>query len=214
LSDIFQEIEEDLRRDNLAKLWRRYGKYVIVLAVVVVIATGGVSGWREYRHRQSAAEGVRYADALDLVRAGKDKEAADAFAALARTAGGGHAMLARFEEAALRARSGDRDAALGLYDALAADSSTDTVYREAAALLGARVALDKGDAAGAVQRAKPLTDAGNSWRSVALELTAAADLKSGDAAAARQAFQQLADDPTAPAGARQRATQMLATMGS
>lgn len=214
MSDIFQEVEEDLRRDNLAKLWRRYGKYAIAVAVAVVIATAGFSAWREYRHRQSAAEGVRFADALDLVRAGKDKDAADAFAALAGTAGGGHATLARFEEAALRARSGDRDVALGLYDKLAADSSTDEIYREAAALLGARIALDQGDAAGAVQRAKPLTASGNPWRSVALELTGAADLKSGDAAAARQAFQQLADDPNAPAGARQRATQMLATLGS
>jgi hypothetical protein len=213
LSDIFQEIEEDLRRDNLARLWKLYGKYVIAFAVAVVIATGGFSAWREYKHRQSAAEGVRFADALDLVRSGKDKEAADAFAALAGSAGDGHALLATFEEAALRARNGDRDAALGLYDKIAANSSTDEVYREAAALLGARVALDKGDARGALRRAKPLTDSGNPWRSVALELTAVAGIKSGDTAAARQAFQQLADDPDAPAGARQRATQMIATLG-
>jgi hypothetical protein len=212
LSDIFQEIEEDLRRDNLARLWKLYGKYLIAFAVAVVIATGGFSAWREYKHRQSAAEGVRFSDALDLVRSGKDKEAADAFAALAGSAGGGHAMLATFEEAALRARNGDRDVALGLYDKLAADSLTDEVYREAATLLGARVALDKGDAAGALRRAKPLTEDGNPWRSVALELTAVADIKSGDTAAARQAFRQLADDPNAPAGARQRATQMIATL--
>ena len=64
MSDIFQEIDEELRRENLAKLWQRYGKYVFALAVVVVLATGAAVGWREYQSRQRQAEGARYTLAL------------------------------------------------------------------------------------------------------------------------------------------------------
>jgi len=213
LSDIFREIDEELRKENLAKLWARYGRWVIVAAVLLVVATAVGVGWRQYRERESAAQGTRFAAALDLVRDGKDKDAIEAFAAIGRDAGGGHAMLAKLEEAALRARTGDVAGALTIYDRLANDGSLDPIYRAAATLLAARTALDRGDAAGAIRRLQPLTDGQNPWHPFAIELTAFAQLKAGDRAAARKSFQRLADDPNAPAGARQRATQMIATLG-
>ncbi len=212
LSDIFREIDEDLRKENLAKLWARYGRWVIVAAVLVVVATAVGVGWRQYRQQQSAAQGTQFAAALDLVRAGKDKDAADAFAALAQHAGSGHAILARMEEAALKARTGDVAGALAIYDRLASDASVDAVFRDAATVLAARAALDNGDAAGAIRRLKPLTVDSSPWRPFAVELTGFADLKAGDRGAARKSFQELADDPNAPAGARQRAAQMIATL--
>jgi len=212
LSDIFREIDEELRKENLAKLWARHGRWVIVAAVLLVIATAIGVGWRQYRDQRSAADGVRFAAALDLVRDGKDKDAVDAFAAIAQQAGAGHAMLARFEDAAIKTRTGDTAGALAIYDQLAADTSDDPVYRAAATLLAAGVALDKGDAAGAIQRLKPLTDGVSPWRPFAIELTGFAQLKAGDNAGARKSFQQLADDPNAPASARQRAAQMIAAL--
>ncbi|MGH7002261.1 MAG: tetratricopeptide repeat protein, partial [Stellaceae bacterium] len=74
MSDIFQEIDEELRRENFAKLWERYGKYVIALAVVIVVIVAAVVEWRQYQLSQRRAEGVRYAVALDLARQGKDTE--------------------------------------------------------------------------------------------------------------------------------------------
>ncbi|MDE1930427.1 MAG: tetratricopeptide repeat protein [Alphaproteobacteria bacterium] len=212
MSDIFREIDEELRKENLAKLWTRHGRWVIVAAVLVVVATAVGVGWRQYRDQRSAADGVRFAAALDLVRDGKNKDAADAFAAIAAHAAAGHAMLARFEEAALKARAGDAAGALTIYDQLAADTSADPVYRAAATLLAADVALDKGDTAGAIQRLKPLTDGASPWHPFAVELTGFAQLKAGDSAGARKSFQQLADDPNAPPSARQRAAQMIAAL--
>lgn len=213
LSDIFREIDEELRKENLAKLWARHGRWVIVAAVLLVVATAFGVGWRQYREQRSAAEGARFAAALDLVRDGKDKDAVDAFAAIGRQSGAGHAMLARMEEAALKARTGDLTGALTIYDQLAADTSLDPVYRAAATLLGAQAVLDKGDAKGAIQRLKSLTDGASPWHPFAIELTAFAQLKAGDSANARKSFQQLADDPNAPPGARQRAAQMIAALG-
>jgi hypothetical protein len=212
VSDIFQEIEEELRRENFAKLWTRYGKYVIALAVLVVIAVGGFSAWRQYQLHQRQSEGVRYAEALDLARQGKDKDAAAAFAALARQAGGGHAVLARLEEGAIRARSGDVEGAIAVYNALAADGSADPMYRDLGTVLASLYGLKSGDPKAIVERLAPLTGPGNPWHATALELTALAKLKAGDKTEARTIYQRLADDLTAPQGLRARAAEMVAAL--
>jgi hypothetical protein len=212
VSDIFQEVDEELRRENFAKLWARYGKYVIAFAVLLVLATAGVTQWRQYQLHQREAEGARYVAALNLARQGKDQDAAAALAAIARQAGGGHATLARLEDAALKARSGDVDGAIAGYAALAADGSVDPVYRDVATLLAAQYGLKNGDPKAIIAKLAPLTSADNPWHPSALELTALAEIKAGDRASARATYQRLADDLAAPQGLRARAAEMLAAL--
>lgn len=212
MSDIFQEVDEDLRRENYAKLWARYGKYVIALAVLLVVAVAGVTQWRSYREHQREAEGGRYASALELARQGKDKEAAESFAAIARQASGGHAVLARLEEGAAKARSGDVEGAVAAFDALAADAAIEPIYRDLATLLAAQYGLKNGDPKAIIAKLAPLTAADNPWHPSALELTAVAQLKGGDKAAARTTYQHLADDLSAPSGLRARAAEMITAL--
>src|SRR6266705_5954900 len=121
VSDIFREIDEELRRDNLLKLWSRYGKYVIAVALLALLIAGVVVAWREHQASERRAQGQRYSNALAMVREGKDGEAAKVFAVLARE-GGGYSLLAAFEEAELLAKSGDAKAAVVAYDRLAGES--------------------------------------------------------------------------------------------
>jgi len=211
VSDIFQEIDEELRRENFAKLWQRYGQYVLAFAVLVVVAVGAFVGWREYQLRQRQAEGARYAAALSLARDGKDKEAVDALAAMAPKAGG-YGVLARFEQAALKARGGDAAAAIAVYDGIAHDASVDATFRDVATLLAAQYELKSGDAKSVIDRLAPLTAAANPWHPTALELTALAQLKAGDRSAARATYQKVADDLAAPQGLRARAAEMIAAL--
>jgi hypothetical protein len=212
MSDIFREIDEELRRDNLGKLWARYGAYVIGLAVVIVVATAAVVGWREYQAGVQRAESVRYAAALDLVSKNQLSQAADSFSLLAREAGGGQAVLARFQEAALRAKAGDEAAAIGAYKALAQDGSVDVVYRDLATLLAALHELGSADPKSVIAEVAPLSTEGNPWRPSALEITALANLRAGDRAKARDIYKGLADDLTAPQGLRARAAEMIAAL--
>ncbi|HXZ00057.1 MAG TPA: tetratricopeptide repeat protein [Stellaceae bacterium] len=212
MSDIFQEVDEELRRENFAKLWARYGKYVIAFAVLLVLATAGVTQWRQYQLHQREAEGARYVAAMNLARQGKEQDAIAAFAAIARQAGGGHAALARFEDAALKARSGDIDGTVAAYTAIAADDSIDPVYRDVATLLAAQYALKSGDPKAIIAKLAPLTSADSPWRPSALELTALAEIKSGDRPAARATYQRIADDLAAPQGLRARAAEMLTAL--
>ncbi|HEV8677909.1 MAG TPA: tetratricopeptide repeat protein [Stellaceae bacterium] len=213
MSDIFREIDEELRRDNLLKLWQRYGKYVIGVAVLAIVIAGLVVGWRQHQASERQAEAARYASALALARAGKDADAAKAFGDLAR-GGGGYGVLAAFEEAELLARSGDKKAATAAYERLADSSGIDGELRDLAVLLSVMHALADGDPKAAIQRLQPLTANGSPWRASALDLTAAAKLKAGDRAGALEIYQQLADDLTAPRGLRARAAELAAALKS
>jgi hypothetical protein len=214
MSDIFREIDEELRRDNAAKLWERYGKYVIGFAAVVVVATAVAVGWREYQARVQRAESVRYAAAVELAEKNDLARAADDFAALARSAGSGQATLARLQEAALRARAGDEAASIAAYKAIAADGSVDQVYRDLATLLGALHGLRASDAKAIIADVAPLTVSGNPWRPSALEITALAHLRAGERNEARDIYKSLADDLAAPPGLRARAAEMSAALSN
>lgn len=212
MSDIFREIDEELRRDNLQQLWKKYGNYVIALAVLIVVATAAVMGWRAYQDKQREAQGAQYAAALDLAHQGKDADAAAAFAELAQKADSGRVVLARLEEAASKVDTGDTAGAIAVYDQITADNSIDPAFRDAATLLAARYTLDKGDPQTVVAKLQPLTAPTNAWHGLALELTAVAELKAGDTAKARAAFDALSKDPTSPQGVRERASGMLAAL--
>jgi hypothetical protein len=209
LSDIFREIEEELRRDSVAQLWKKYGIYVIGLAVLIVVV-----GWRAYQDKQRETQGAQYASALDLARQGKDADAAAAFAALAQKADAGRAVLARFEEAASKVNTGDAAGAITVYDQLASDNSIGSGFRDVATLLSARYTLDKGDPQTAIAKLQPLMAPTNVWRGLALELTALAELKSGDKSKAQKDFDTLGKDTTAPQGVRQRAAAMAEALAS
>jgi hypothetical protein len=148
-----------------------------------------------------------------MVREGKNAEAARLFATLAQE-GGGYGVLAAFEQAELQAKSGDRKEAIAAYDRLAGSSAIDPEFRDLAVLLSVMQALPDTDAKTAIERLQPLTASGNPWRTSALDLTAAAKLKSGDRDGAREIYQQLADDLTAPQALRARAAELAAALKS
>ena len=121
MSDIFQEVDEEVRREKAAQFWKKYQNLIFAGVALIVLAT---AGYRFYENRKLAAEqaaGAAYEQALAIERAGKDVDAEAAFARLAADAPGGYQTLARLASAGVRAKS-DRDGALKAYDALAADS--------------------------------------------------------------------------------------------
>jgi hypothetical protein len=213
VSDIFREIDEELRRDNLLKLWSRYGRYIIAIALFALVVAGGFVAWRDHQLSERRAQSTRYAGALILAREGKEADAVKVFAAIAHE-GGGYAILAAFEEAALLAKSGDREAAAAAYDRVAAASEFDPDLRGLAVLLSVMQRMPEADAQTTIDRLAPLTASGNPWRPSAIELTALARLKLQDKSGALALFKSLADDPATPQSLRARAAEMATALAS
>ena len=211
MSDIFREIDEELRRDNLLKLWQRYGRYIIGVVVVAMAIAGGIVAWRSHQLTERQARSVRYAAAMTLLREGKNEEAAKVFASVAGE-GGGYGTLANFEDADLAAQAGNGKDAVADYGRIAESSNVGANFRDVATLLSVMNGFDDADPHATIDRLKPLTAPDNPWRATALELTAAAQLKLGDKGAALDIFKKLADDPAVPDGVRSRAAEMTAAL--
>ena len=208
MADIFQEIDEDLRRDRMAKLWTRYGKYAIGAAVLLVAATAVGVAYQNYRLQQYQALGLKYAETGALVRASDDDKAVVGYESLAAQDKSGYGLLARIEAAALKAKdSKDKEGGLAALTAISADGSVDPVYRNLATVLGGLYGIDQSKPEDTIARMKPLGD--GPWRFTALEVTALAQLKAGDKPAALATYQKLADDLDAPASLRSRATEIV-----
>jgi hypothetical protein len=210
---LFREVDEDLRRDKYALLWKKYGIAVLAAAVVIVVATAGVVGWRDHQRGVREKDGDRYVAAATLAHEGKTDQALAAFTALSEDATPGYRTLARLQVAALLAKKGDLKGAVAVYDALAGDSGTEKSFRDLAVVLAALASVDSGDPAALTQRLQPLTAEDNPWRYSALELTALLAERAGNKKAARDIYTRLADDAEAPGGIRVRARQMLGLLG-
>ncbi len=57
MSDIFREVDEDIRHEKYRRLWDRFGSWVIAVAVLIVVGTGGYRGWLYWQDTQSQSAG-------------------------------------------------------------------------------------------------------------------------------------------------------------
>lgn len=212
MTDIFTEVEEDLRRERAKRLWDRYGWIATAAVLLVVLGTAAWQGWKWYEAREAAAAATRYLAAVRAAEGGDQAAAAAAFASLTRDAPAGYRLLARFHEAAARARAGERDIAIGLWDQLAADAATPQPYRDLATLMSVLHQLDGGDPAALSSRLAPLERADGPFRFSARELQAALAERQGQRERAVTILRGLAEASDAPVALRARASETLGAL--
>jgi hypothetical protein len=204
VTDIFHEVDEEVRREQLKKLWERYGYYIIAGCVLIVAAIGGWRGYEWWETKKAAEAGVAFEQAVTLAESGKPQEAEAAFAKLATDGTAGYRVLARLREAAELAQS-DPKAAIKSYDDIAADRGAGEAIQDVAALRAGFLLVDSASYAEMRARLEPLTRADRPFRYGARELLTLSAWKHGDMSAARQWADMIITDPQTPAGARSRA---------
>lgn len=211
--EFFREVDEELQRDRMMALWRRYGGLVMALAVGLVLATAAWVGWKAWQERQRAAEAERFAAAVADVGS-RPAEAAGRLEAFAAEAETGYRPLARLREAQARSAAGDEAGAIAALEAVAADASADPILRDLGALLAASRQIDGGDPAALRARLEPLAAAEAPFRFTARELLALLALRTGDTAGARKMLEDLRQEAGLPPQQEQRVSQLLAALGS
>nr|WP_314073071.1 tetratricopeptide repeat protein [uncultured Roseococcus sp.] len=216
MSDLIDEVEEELRAERARKLAQRYGGLVIGVVLLAMAGVGGWEGWRWYERREAAKVADTFLSATrDAAAEGADLRAvADRFVAMVPQAPAGYRALARLRGASLLAETGQMEQALAAYDALSRDTAADPLYRDLATVMWGLHALDTGNAAEIEGRVAPLTAPGAPWRSSAQEVQALAALKAGNTEQARATLQALTTDVATPQGLRDRAGRLLQGLGS
>ncbi len=213
MADIFHEVDEEVRRERLQKLWERYSIYIIALGVLIV---AGIGAWRAYDWwlaKQAAAAGARFEQALTLSEQGKHAEAEQAFAKIAADAPAGYRVLARFRAAAELAQTKPADA-VKTYDQIAADGSLGQTLQDLASLRAGMLLVDSAPFTEMEKHLVPLTEPGRTFRASARELLALSAWHNHDAAAARKYIDMMTADGETPPGARARAEVLSALIAA
>ncbi len=179
MSELFDEVDEEVRRERLKKLWDEYSIYIIAGALLIIASVGG---WRGYKHAEAEA----------------------AFTDLAAKAPSGYRVLARLRAAA-EVASRDPQGAAKLYDDIAADRSVGATERDLARVRAAQLLLETTSYPSMLQRLEPATAPGATFRHTARELLALSAWRAGDTTAARQWLDVIANDGETPPSLRSRA---------
>jgi hypothetical protein len=213
VSDIFREVDEEVRREQLKKLWERYSGYFIALAVALVVAVGGWRAYQWWQGRLAAEAGSAFTAATVLSEQGKHAEAEAAFAKLAREGTASYRVLAALREAAELARR-DPKAAVAGYDAIAGNSALGPELRDLASLRAGYVLVDSASYEDMRQRIEPLTGADRTYRHSARALLALAAWRANDAAAVRRWFDMILADNETPTTIRTQTEVLMALLAA
>ena len=213
MSDIFREIEQEVRREEALKLWTKYQIPLIALAVLIVAATAAWRFWENGQRKQAEAAGARYEAAMKLAASGKTAEALKGFDSLVESGPAGYALLSKLQAARVESSS-DPKGALKLYDGIAADRAAPPSIRDVARLRAAYVAVDGTDQKAIQRRLEPLAAPGYPFHALARELLGLQALKQKDYRAAGHWFDSVVADPQAPAPTRARAEAFLGLVAS
>jgi len=205
LSDIFREVEEDVRRERLQKFWKAYGDYVIALVALIIVGIAGFELWQRYQATQRDKASVAFS-AAQAIR--DPKQAADSFADLVKTAPKGYALLAKLEQASSMMASGQRDGAIALYKEIV-DQDKGGIGM-VARLRQAWAQADTSSRGDLETLLAPLRAEGGVWKPNADEILAYSDYHSNQISKAAAEFETLAKDSNSPQQLQRRSQAMAA----
>jgi hypothetical protein len=190
VSELFDEVDEDVRREQLKKLWDQYSIYIVGAAFLIIAAVGGWRGYQYLEAKKAAEAGTAFDKAVELSEQNKHSEAEAAFNDLAATAPSGYRLLAQLRVAGEVANR-DPQAAVKLYDDIAADRSVSALDQELAKIRTAQLLVETST--------YPNLLALSAWRA-------------NDMTSARKWLDMIANDGETPPGLRSRAEALQALL--
>ena len=211
MSELFNEVDEDVRRDQLKKLWEQYSIYIIAAALLIIASVGGWRGYQYVEARKAAEAGAAFDKAVELSEANKHAEAEAGFAELAAKGPAGYRVLARLRMAA-EVASRDTAAAAKLFDEITADRSIDVAAQDLARIRAAQLLLETTTYPNMKGRLEAAAAPGATFRHTARELLALSAWRANDTTAARKWLELIANDGETPSSLRQRAEALQALL--
>jgi hypothetical protein len=208
-----REVDENLRRDQLRGMARRYGPLLVGGIVLLLVAVGGWLYWQDKQRRDSAEDSETLAQVYTDIGAGKLDTVPQRLDGLAADGTDAVRATALFTRAAIAVEQNDRPAAIARYNEIAADKGLPAPYRDLGLIRATALEFDAIQPDQVIARMQPLTKPGNPWFGSAGELTAMAMIKQGKRNEAGRLFAAVAADRQVPESIRARAVQIAGTLG-
>lgn len=214
MADIFDEVSEDMRRNQMMGLWKKFGPGFIAALVLLVVAVGGYEFWKYRVETRSTEDSEAFGKAMTLTESGKQDEALKIFAEIQKSGGTGYSFLAGLQEADILFTRGDRAGAIKTFERLAADGGTEKVLRQYAELQALSLLMDDPKAGDLKGRLDVLAAPGAPWAPMAEELIALLEIRDGDVKSARERLERLAANEEAGQSLQARAAELASTLPS
>ena len=207
-----REVDENLRRDRMRDVARRYGVWAIGGLVLFLAAVAGWIYWQERQKQRSAGQSEELSAIFTDIGSNRLANAKPRLEALQT---GGNSVVratAILTQAAVALEAKDRKTALAKYKALA-EADVPEIYRQLGLIRATSLEFDSIKPEDVIARLQPIAKAGEPWFGSAGELTAMAYLKQGQRQPAARMFAAIAADQAVPESLRSRATQIAGTLG-
>lgn len=209
---IFREVDEEVRRQQLENLWKRWGNVIIAASIVVFAIVAGVKFWQYQQVKRAEAGATSYFAALKLAADGKKSEADKLMQDLAAGPHAGFALLAKLQEAGLLADEGKTEEAVKAYDEIAASNAIDQNTRNAVRIRAAMLLVDTASPADIAKRVGDLNTPDSIWRNQVREMLGLVAYRTKDYLTADKFMNEIVGDPDAPPNLRQRAQLMISLL--
>jgi hypothetical protein len=209
---LIREVDEELRREQLLKLWEQYGTYAVAVALLLIASVGG---YKYYEHRRliaAEAAGAEFATATKELTQNKTAQAQSELEEITKTGPAGYATLARLRLAAALRVAGKTLEAAAAYEAISGEPGVDPMLGDFAKLQAAMLRLETSSWTQMQNRLNDLAADSNPWRYSARELLGLAAQKAGQMDDARAEFSRLVSDRNVPPGIAERARVMMAVL--
>lgn len=212
MSDVFNEVDEELRREQANRIFRKFLPLIIIIVVVIVGGVSWYQGWGWWQAKQKAEAAETYTAAAQLLEDEKFDEALLAFQEFSNSGPKGYAALAKMQAAIATMKMGKSAEAAALFTE-AATAFDSQLLSDLASLKAVMVVVEDMTLADLDARLGPMASAGRPFRALARELIASKAMEEGSTDRAREEFTLLSYSLDAPAGTRQRAQIALSLLG-
>ena len=204
-----REVNEELRSDQFRSVWRRFGRVIIGLAVLIVVGTAAHRLYQHFQSQAASGSGDEFVAALKLIDENKHDDALKALEKLAAEGHGSYPALARMRGATLQAEKGDAAGAVKAFSEIAADTGVPQALRDASRMRAGWLLIDSGTYEQVSAEVEQMAVPANGLRNSAREALGLSAYKAADFKRAQDWFQQIVDDTSAPRPVANRAQIML-----
>lgn len=208
-----REVDEELRREQVAKAAKRYGVAAIVAVVVALLGFGGWLLWQSHAQSVAGEQGEALSKAYEDMGSSRIDSAKTKLATLAASNIGGYRALALMSEADLALQKQDLRGATAKFAQVSGDSTIGQPLRDLALIRQTTAEFDSLKPDVVIARLRGIAVKGNPWFGSAGELVAISYLRQNRRDLAGVLYGQIARDPNTEETLRQRAVQMAGVLG-
>ena len=135
MADIFDEVSEELKQDQLVQMWKKYSKYIISFVLFVIILISSYQGyviWNENKLNKSSEE---FFKALENLENKEYLKSSEIFLKSSLEQSSSYKMLSLFGLAESNFKSGKIKEMISNYESIYENNNIDNYYKHLARIL-------------------------------------------------------------------------------